>query len=340
MLLLTPAGRDAQIAASILAASHIGTRVCQALDDVVTLLDKAQCLVVSEEALISADRSQFAEWLRDQPAWSDFPVVLLVTRGREIDSRLAFLDRYVIVLERPFLASSLSNSVRSALRARARQLEVKSYIEQKQQVAERQKLLIRELHHRVKNTLANVRAMMGATARSSGSIDDFVRDFSARLVSLADTHSMLTDDYWQMASLQKILEGELRHYETRDEPRILMEGPNVDLVADLAIPVGMAIHELASNSSKFGSLSRPQGKLDVRWTLDNSGDGQVVTFDWRERDGPEVEQPRRRGFGTTLLEKVVAVQCDAKIALNYRRKGLHFTMVLPLRDTRLVPSYS
>lgn len=242
------------------------------------------------------------------------------------------------------MASSLSNSVRSALRARARQLEVKSYIEQKQEVADRQKLLIRELHHRVKNTLANVRAMMGTTARSSGSVDDFVRDFSARLVSLANTHSMLTDDYWQMASLKKLLEGELRHYETRDKPRILMEGPNVDLVADLAIPVGMAFHELASNSSKFGALSRPQGRLDVRWTLGSSGDRQVVTFDWQERDGPEVDPPKRRGFGTTLLEKVVekvvAVQCDAKVALNYHREGLHFTMVLPLRDTRLVPSYS
>jgi two-component sensor histidine kinase len=152
---------------------------------------------------------------------------------------------------------------------------------------------------------------------------------------------MLTDDYWQMASLKKLLEGELRHYETRDKPRILMEGPNVDLVADLAIPVGMAFHELASNSSKFGALSRPQGRLDVRWTLGSSGDRQVVTFDWQERDGPEVDPPKRLGFGTTLLEKVVekvvAVQCDAKVALNYHREGLHFAMVLPLRDTRLAP---
>ncbi|QPC91553.1 sensor histidine kinase [Mesorhizobium sp. INR15] len=340
VLLLTPSGRDAQIAASILATGNIATRVCPALEDVLPLLDKAQCLVAAEEALISAGRHALAGWLESQPAWSDFPVVLLVRRGREIDGRLGFLDRYLIVLERPFLASSLSNSVRSALRARARQLEVKSYIEEKQEVADRQKLLIRELHHRVKNTLANVRAMMGATARASGDIDDFVRDFSARLVSLADTHSILTDDYWQMASLRKILEGELRHYETRDKPRISMEGPNVDLVADLAIPIGMAFHELATNASKFGSLSQRQGRLEVHWTLADSGQGPVVTFDWRERDGPQVDPPKRRGFGTTLLEKVVTVQCDAKIALNYHREGLHFTMALPLRDTRLVPSYS
>ncbi|WP_091586087.1 sensor histidine kinase [Mesorhizobium qingshengii] len=340
VLVLAPLGRDAQIAASILATSQICTRICSSLEETVPLLVEAQCLVVAEEALISSDRATFASWLDNQPAWSDFPIVLLVMRGTEFDKRLAFLDRYLIVLERPFLASSLANSVRSALRARARQLEVKSYIEQRQEVADRQQLLIRELHHRVKNTLANVRAMMGATARSSGSIEDFVRDFSARIVSLADTHSMLTDDYWQTASLKKLLEGELRHYETRDRPRILLDGPDVALVADIAIPVGMAFHELASNSSKFGALSRPHGRLDVRWSVRGASNVRIVNLDWREHDGPKVEPPKRRGFGTTLLEKVVAVQCDAKVELNYDRDGLHFTMALPLRDTRLVPAYS
>lgn len=340
VLLLTPVGRDAQIAAAILATSNIGSRVCATLEEVLPLLDKAECLVVAEEALVSSDRCQFAAWLQNQPAWSDFPIVLLVRRGMEFDSRLSFLDRYLIVLERPFLASSLANSVRSALRARARQIEVKSYIEQKQEVADRQKLLIRELHHRVRNTLANVRAMMSATARSSGRVEDFVRDFSARIVSLADTHSLLTDDYWQTASLRTLLEGELRHYETYDKQRILLDGPDIALVADIAIPVGMAFHELASNSSKFGALSRPKGRLDVRWSTGGFGGAKLVNLDWQERNGPKVEPPKRRGFGTTLLEKLVVVQCGAKIELNYQPDGLHFTMALPLRDTRLVPAYS
>jgi two-component sensor histidine kinase len=339
VLILAPVGRDAKIAASILAMNEIEAHVCSTLEEVVPLLEQAHCLVVAEEALISSDRNQFAAWLEKQPAWSDFPIVLLTMRGTEFDNRLAFLDRYLIVLERPFLASSLANSVRSALRARARQLEVKLYIEQKQEVADRQKLLIRELHHRVKNTLANVRAMMGATAKSSGNIDDFLRDFSARIVSLADTHSMLTDDYWQMASLHKLLESELRHYDSTDKSRILCEGPNVPLVADIAIPVGMAFHELASNSSKFGALSQPQGRLEVRWSLARSDDAQIINLNWLELDGPKVDQPKRRGFGTTLLEKVVAVQCQAKVDLEYHRDGLRFNMALPLRDTRLVPAY-
>ena len=135
VLVLAPIGRDAQIAASILADERDQRRICGTLSDVLPLLDKAQCLVVAEEALLSSDRMPFAAWLQNQPAWSDFPIVLLTMRGTDFDKRLAFLDRYLIVLERPFLASSLSNSVRSALRARARQLEVKSYIEQKQEVA-------------------------------------------------------------------------------------------------------------------------------------------------------------------------------------------------------------
>jgi two-component sensor histidine kinase len=340
VLVLAPVGRDAPIVASILAKALVKTRICANLEEVLPLLDRAQCLVVAEEGLTNSDRGAFASWIANQPAWSDFPIVLLVMRGAEYDKRLAFLDRYLIVLERPFLASSLVNSVRAALRARSRQLEVKTYIEQMQELADRQKLLIRELHHRVKNTLSNVRAMMGATARSSQSVDDFMRNFSARIVSLADTHSMLTDDYWQTASLQKLLHRELLHYETLDRPRIVIDGPDVSLVADIAIPVGMAFHELASNSAKFGALSLPHGRLEVHWQLTGTGSARVVNLDWQECNGPRVEPPRHTGFGTTLLEKVVAVQCDAKIQLCYDPGGLRFTMEFPLRDTRLVPSYS
>ena len=340
VLVLAPVGRDAQIAVSILSQHQIVSRICSNLDEALPLLVESKCLVIAEEALIYSDRNKLAAWLENQPGWSDFPIVLLTMRGTEFDKRLSFLDRYLIVLERPFLASSLANSVRSALRARSRQLEVKKYIEEREEVAARQKLLIRELHHRVKNTLANVRAMMGATAKSSGTVEEFVRDFSARIVSLADTHSMLTDDYWQTASLQALLEAELRHYETQNKPRIVLKGPNVLLIADIAIPVGMAFHELASNSSKFGALSRTNGRLAVRWSIARSGDTQMVNLKWQERGGPRVDQPTRRGFGTTLLEKVIAVQCNAQIELDFHPDGLRFTMALPLRETRLVPTYS
>ena len=340
VLILAPTGRDAKVAASILISGGIVPVICSTLTEAIAKFDHAHCLIVAEEALLASDRSDFAAWLERQPAWSDFPIVLLTRRGSELDSRLAFLERHTVVLERPFLASSLTNSVRSALRARARQLEVKTLIEQMKEVAERQRLLIRELHHRVKNTLANVRAMMNATVRSSESVEDFVRDFSARIVSLADTHSILTDDYWQTAPLHKLLEAELRHYDTKDATRIRLDGPDVALVADLAIPVGMAFHELASNSSKYGALSVPQGRLEIHWSISSEGDSAIVHLDWLEHGGPRVRPPKRRGFGTTLLEKVVAVQCNANLKIEYPSEGFHFAMDLPLRKTRLVPAYS
>jgi two-component sensor histidine kinase len=98
--------------------------------------------------------------------------------------------------------------------------------------------------------------------------------------------------------------------------------------------------ELASNSSKFGALSRPNGRLDVHLSIESSGATRVVKFHWREQGGPRVDPPIRRGFATTLLEKVLTVQCDAKINVDYRPEGLVFTMAFPLRETRLVPSYS
>ncbi|BCG96850.1 sensor histidine kinase [Mesorhizobium sp. 131-2-1] len=339
ILILAPTGRDAKIAAAILRAAGISAVVCSKLSEALPLLENAHGLVVAEEALLTADRTAFAAWLEDQPAWSDFPVILLTMRGTEFDGRLAFLDRYLVVLERPFLASSLTNCVRSALRARARQLEVKAFVEQTQEVAKRQTLLIRELHHRVKNTLANVRAMMTATARSSDNVEDFVRDFSARIVSLAETHSMLTDDYWQTALLHNLLEAQLRHYDTKDTMRIVLEGPDVPLVADVAIPIGMAFHELASNSSKYGALSNPRGRLEVRWSIISDGGADTVHLDWSEHDGPTVQLPNRRGFGMTLLDKVVAVQCNAKLKMDYPPDGFRFVMDLPLRGTRLVPPY-
>ena len=131
VLVLAPVGRDATIAVSILSPHQISSHICANLDEVLPLLDQSHCLVIAEEALINSDRNQFAAWLENQPGWSDFPVVLLTMRGTEFDKRLSFLDRYLIVLERPFLASSLANSVRSALRARSRQLEVKKYIEER-----------------------------------------------------------------------------------------------------------------------------------------------------------------------------------------------------------------
>jgi PAS domain S-box-containing protein len=204
---------------------------------------------------------------------------------------------------------------------------------------ERQGLLIRELHHRVKNTLATVQALVGSTARSTTTVDEFYHAFSDRIVSLAKTHSLLTEDYWQMASLREILENELGPYDEDGGDRIRLSGPPLELSADLAVPTGMAIHELTTNAVKHGALSVPDGRVEVAWEVNALESGRKLHLEWVERDGPPVAEPTRRGFGSTLLQRVLTAQVQATIDIDYQPTGLRFTMDAPLVEHRHVPQY-
>jgi two-component sensor histidine kinase len=147
-----------------------------------------------------------------------------------------------------------------------------SEIEERKQAQTQQSLLIRELHHRVKNTLATVQAVVGATARSALNIDDFYQAFVGRIISLANTHSLLTEAVWQTASLREIMEKELRPYNDTRGERITLDGPAVDLPSEAAVPIGMAIHELTTNAAKYGALSVPGGKVIVSWQAEPAED--------------------------------------------------------------------
>jgi two-component sensor histidine kinase len=255
------------------------------------------------------------------------------------DERLPEMLGNVTVLERPFHPAVLANAVRSALRARARQREVEAHLLERQRTHERQSLLIRELHHRVKNTLSTVQGLLGATARSTQSVDQFYHSFSSRIISLANTHNLLTEDYWQTASLHEILKAELTPYDNQSDRRLRIEGPTVELSADLAVPTGMAIHELTTNAAKYGALSVPQGKIEVTWDLAAADDARKLRLLWVERNGPPVEKPQRKGFGSTLLQRVLATQCNADIRFEFEPEGLRFHMDVPLLKERLVPQY-
>ncbi|MFE1601755.1 HWE histidine kinase domain-containing protein [Methylobacterium sp. ID0610] len=200
---------------------------------------------------------------------------------------------------------------------------------------ERQTLLIRELHHRVKNTLATVQAIVGSTARTASSIESFYEAFVGRIMSLAHTHSVLTEDVWQTASLRGLLENELKPY--ADGPmtpeadgRVTLDGPAVDLASEIAVPIGMAIHELTTNAAKYGALSNRAGRVRVRWSLEPEGERVVLRFEWRETGGPLVKPPSRQGFGSRLLQRVLSTQVQANVAIDYDPEGLRLTMLAPM----------
>ncbi|MPR13537.1 sensor histidine kinase [Microvirga tunisiensis] len=233
----------------------------------------------------------------------------------------------------------LARQVMSQLELRRAIAERDERLEAGQQIEQRQTLLVRELHHRVKNTLATVQALVGATGRSSGSFREFYHSFSNRIVSLAKTHNLLTEDYWQTASLREIALTELKPFAESRQPRFMLIGPSVELSADLAVPVGMALHELTANAVRYGALSVPAGYVQIRWSVGEREGARRLHLEWREFGGPPVNTPRHRGFGSTLLQRVLPMQCQAEVEVQYDREGLQFQMNAPLVEQRLVPAY-
>jgi two-component sensor histidine kinase len=191
----------------------------------------------------------------------------------------------------------------------------------------------------VKNTLAMVQALVGATGRSTGSFDEFHRSFSKRITSLAKTHSLLTEDYWQTASLREIALTELKPFAESRKPRFMLVGPPVELSADLAVPVGMALHELTTNAVRYGALSVPTGYVRVQWRVGETEGARKLHLEWQEFGGPPASKPRHHGFGSTLLQRVLPMQCNAKVEVQYDTEGLRFCMDAPLVEQRLVPAY-
>jgi len=191
-------------------------------------------------------------------------------------------------------------------------------------------LLTRELHHRVKNTLAVVQAVAGSTARSATNVEQFQTALSGRIGALAKSHAVITGDDAQAASLQSLLEVEFGgHAETR-AARVLLAGPEVKLPSDIAVPLGLAIHEATTNSAKFGALSTRNGAVEVTWNVITREDREMLILRWLERDGPEVAPPDRRGFGSQMIERVLTAQIGAQVTTDYNPEGLRIMIEFPL----------
>jgi PAS domain S-box-containing protein len=193
---------------------------------------------------------------------------------------------------------------------------------------DRQAMMVRELHHRVKNTLATVQAVLNATVRSSLSISEFTRALTGRIASLARTHALITEDLAQAASFEGLLRAELGPYDERG--RLILEGPAVVLPSETAVPVGMALHELTTNALHHGSLADPEGRLEVRWSVEDGPNGKALRWAWSEHDGPPVGHPTREGFGHRLLNKVLATQTGAEVTVDFASDGLRVSVRMPL----------
>lgn len=198
----------------------------------------------------------------------------------------------------------------------------------------RQALLIRELHHRVRNTLATVQGVMNTTAKTSMNIEDFQEAFSGRISSLAKTHAVMTEQLHQCVSFHQLLTQELGPYTDDQGLRIRLLGPSIDLPSQIAVPLGMAVHELTTNALRYGALSREEGRIEVGWSVGDKNGERALLCDWKEYAGPRVTPPTRDGFGSMILKRVLSQQIRAEVKVDFAPEGFRLQMAVPLQIER------
>jgi len=197
--------------------------------------------------------------------------------------------------------------------------------QERKRAAERDALLMLELDHRVKNTIANIQALVLRTSRSAESLTEFVQGLDGRIRSMAKSHSLLSQSRWEGVSIDRLLREELDAY-SHGHMKLELSGVNVTLTPKSALSLSLAIHELATNAAKFGAFSRPLGRVIVRWMLTADGG---LDLSWREVGGPSVMPPTHVGFGTTLIERALAMETGGRATLHYHSTGVVCNVFLP-----------
>lgn len=204
-------------------------------------------------------------------------------------------------------------------------------ISDQKQAEAQQKLLVDELNHRVKNTLATVQSIAMQTARGAKSLAEFLSVFEGRLMGLGKTHDLLTRYKWTGARLEEILGQELKTFTAAGQNVIKIDGPDINLKPRPAMAFAMALHELTANAASHGSLSRPDGNVAVTWKVKrHKVVGDVLALEWVEAGGPPVTAPQARGFGHRLIERTFTLDLGGTCELVFARSGLRCEISVPL----------
>jgi chemotaxis family two-component system sensor kinase Cph1 len=202
---------------------------------------------------------------------------------------------------------------------------IKAAARERKAHSDRDQLLMAELDHRVKNTLANIQALVVQTSRSADSLTGFVQGLDGRIQSMAKAHSLLSESRWEGVSIGRLLREELDLYGERNHG-IALHGPDIVLTPKSALALSLAVHELATNAAKYGAFSATSGKVEVTWEIVSGGKIEIC---WREAGGPVVVPPTRRGFGSTLIERALAMETGGGAKISYPATGVVCEVSLP-----------
>jgi two-component sensor histidine kinase len=190
-----------------------------------------------------------------------------------------------------------------------------------------QKLILEELHHRIKNTLATVSAIASQSLRNAPSTQHAQQAIEDRLLALGRAHDLLLQARWTGADLRKIVQGATEPFDNPDAARFSIEGPDIQIASGAVIAIAMTLHELCTNTTKFGALSVSAGHVDISWAVD--APTSRLQFTWKELDGPTVQAPTKQSFGTRLIE-TLGRQLKGDVKLTYAPDGLVYALNVPL----------
>jgi two-component sensor histidine kinase/CheY-like chemotaxis protein len=190
-----------------------------------------------------------------------------------------------------------------------------------------QVLILGELHHRIKNTLATVSAIASQSFRAAPSVEHGQKAMEGRLLALGRAHDLLMQVSWANASLTHTLSNATAPYDGQGARRFHFNGPDIRITSGAVIALAMTFNELCTNTTKFGALSVPTGRVEIAWTTDQ--EKQRLHLVWTERGGPAVEQPKRRSFGTRMMESL-GQQLNGQVQLGYEPAGFVYTLDVPL----------
>jgi len=250
--------------------------------------------------------------------------------GPRLSPRESFAEWKELVegRSRPFTASELR--VAETLRATLIEVVLRLADEassERQQAHARQELLIAELNHRVRNILGVIRGLIRQSQPSDEPVKEFVKLVDGRIHALARAHNQITDDHWGPAPMQALIDAEAAAFVDEHE-RVISEGAPVLLNPQAYSTMALVIHELVTNSSKYGSLSVPEGRVRIRWQR-NAEQDLVIT--WRESGGPSVKAPTRKGFGTTIIDRSVPYDLGGAAKIDYHAAGVEAQFRIPAR---------
>ena len=195
---------------------------------------------------------------------------------------------------------------------------------------ERQQLLIHELNHRVKNTLATVQSIASQTLRNAASTGAAREAFEARLIALSRAHDVLTRESWEGADLGEIVGQALEPYRGQGDAAFSLEGPPIKMPPRMALALALALQELATNAAKYGALSTREGRIGIRWGMTRVDGVPQLQLRWEESGGPPVAEPTRRGFGTPLIERGLAQDLGGDVRIDFAPTGVVCTVEAPL----------